>query len=179
MQLGNGATVVLGEAAVDLTADDQAREVVLVAGGRVDDHPLVEPRLVDIGADRAHPTGDVDALDARKVDRHTLPSDDGVGIVGGPVGALARPDVGVVQRGGGHPHQRVTRSGRWARPIIPHLDLVGAAVAERDRCGHRAGNGHPCTLADGGPSRSTASTEPSGPIVTTSEPPTSERTDTI
>ena len=62
---------------------------MLVAGGRIDDHPDPDPGRIDLGTNGADLAGDVDALDPGEVEGHTLPPDDRSRVRSGPVRALA------------------------------------------------------------------------------------------
>ena len=138
----------LREATVDFAADDVSRKAAIVREGRVDDHTCADPRLVDPRSDGTDLAHNVDALDEWEVEWYALPTNDGVLVRRGSVGALPRPDVGVVHRRCGDAHQRLAVAGLRARPVGVHLDLLRTAVTNGDRRGHRRGHGHLATLAD-------------------------------
>ena len=132
----------LGEAAVGLAAEDVGRvrvgPVVVVARRRVDQHPA--PHQVGGGARAGgHDlAGDVAALDAGEVDG-APPARAGLGgLRAAAVGALAGPQVGVVEAGGAHPHQHLA-GARLGGRNVPLLDGLGTAVPGQHCCAHRAG----------------------------------------
>ena len=142
-------TVVLGEATVDLAADDVDRAIVLVAGGGVDDHPCPGPALVSRrtrpqrphrprrcpgcgGSRAARPSSRRPHSGQRRF--RSAPSRDQMSVL---FSAAA-----------------VTRTSAWpgprrrTGPVRAHLDLVGPAVPECDGGGHRGRRAHPRTLPE-------------------------------
>ena len=84
-----------------------------------------------------HAARHVAALHAREVER-AEPARLAVRVVGGAVGALARPEVGVVAAGGGDAHQHLVGPGDGDRHAA-RLDDVEPAVAGDHRGSHALG----------------------------------------
>ncbi|WAC66903.1 hypothetical protein OVA14_03785 [Agrococcus sp. SL85] len=104
--------------------------------GGVDDDAATEERVVDALADRDDDAGGVCTLDARQIHR-ALPAGAGSGKA---VGALAGPDVGVVERRRAHAHEHLARAGR-RHGHLGELEHLGASVLGEAHGPHGLGDG--------------------------------------
>lgn len=94
---------------------------------RVDEDALAHAVLRDPGTDAVDASGDVGALDAGERQRLPAPARVGVRVVGRAVGAFARPDVGVVERGGPDADPHLARSRLRLGNVVAVLELLGPA----------------------------------------------------
>ncbi|GAA2968529.1 hypothetical protein GCM10020227_41000 [Streptomyces flavovirens] len=132
---------VLGIAAVAF-APHQAHRVGVRAFGvvdrRVDDHAAAHEALVHVGTDRHDMARHIGALDARETDRPP-PARQRLRVSGPTVRTLSGPQVGVVQRHRGDPHQYLSRLRRGHGHLCQFEDLRPPVLRDP----HRAhGLGH-------------------------------------
>src|SRR5919109_5581724 len=113
MRLRGGDDDVSREAPVGFAAQQPDRRrvfAVVAVDRRVDQYTTAEQVRRSVCADRHYEARDVAALYSRETDR-AAPAGPGVGLAWKPVGALAGPDVGVVDRGCADADQYLARAG--------------------------------------------------------------------
>ena len=115
--------------------DRRCVTAVVAVDRRVDQHPTAEQVRGCVGADRGHSAGDVAALYPREPER-AAPAGLGVGPARKAVGALAGPDVRVVDRGCVHADQDLAGAGGRHRPVASDLQGVGFTVAGQNGSRH-------------------------------------------
>ena len=132
---------VLGEPPVAAVADvvhvgETGPRVVVDA--EVDHHSLTRDGSVDAVADRGDAPGDVRALDQRELEPPAPPPRrHRTGVVLGSVGALAHPDVGVVDAARGHPHQHLAGGGGRCGHVLAVPEHLRTSVSGQQHRAHR------------------------------------------
>jgi hypothetical protein len=138
MRVRGGDDDVGGEASVGFTPQqsDRRRVFAVVAVDRwVDQRPAAEQVCRYVCADRDHEARDVAALYPRETDRAT-PARLGVGLAWKAVGALAGPDVCVVDCGCANANEYLAGAGGRHGPVESYLEGVGSTVASQNRSRH-------------------------------------------